>query len=69
VRRYEVIVIHPTEVAVREWWSPEYFEPGDELALDGRVVLVYRVERLPSGIERLICLPTPGHDPRIRVAA
>jgi hypothetical protein len=69
VRRYEVIVIHPHEISVRDWSSPEYFEEGDELALDGRIVLVYRVERLPSGKERLICLPPRGNDPRVRVAA
>ena len=69
MRRYEVVLIRPSDVVVRQLASPEYFVPGDELALDGVLVLVYRVEPLPSGGERLICLPSAGDDPRVRVAA
>ena len=69
MRAYEVIVIQPHDVLLREWSSHEYFDEGDELAVDGQVVVVYRVERLPSGTERLICLPAHGADPRVRIAA
>jgi hypothetical protein len=69
VRRYEIVVIYPEDVATLDWTSPEYFDAGDELAVGGRVAIVYRVERLPGGRERLICLPPSPDDPRACVAA